>query len=516
MSELGLDGGPEAQRMSETELKFGVPERATADVERRLRQLGGRAQAIESHYWDSADRRLARQGLSLRLRKAGGRWEQTLKASGPSPVERFEETVSRPGRWEAGGPSPEPWMFAGSPAGKRLDAALAGGKQAPVLERVHTSLVTRLAVDVEIGGAEIEIALDRGAVATGARSLPVRELEAELKHGDVSGLIAFARASVDVHGMWLSTITKASRGGRLATASAEPRAVKATPPDLDQAESGEDLFRAVLRSCLDQVLANASVLAEGDVEDDVVHQLRVGIRRLRTAWRELGAWSGSLGPGWEAPAAEVFRALGDYRDRHTIATTMEERLRAAGSPAPALGMGTTPSSGDPVLWVRSPSFQHALISLLAFLVGPATPPSARLAADALRDAREHTLANHLHKLHVRLSRDARRFDQLAGTDRHRVRKRLKRLRYLSELVAPLYRGGRVRAFLKRLEPAQDELGHYMDLVVAIDLSKQSAEAGEARAWFNVGWLEAQMPGAVKRCGSALGRVASAKPFWKVK
>jgi len=501
--------------MSEPELKVGVPERVTADVDRRLRQRGGRAQAIESHYWDSADRRLARSGLSLRLRKAGGRWEQTLKASGPSPVERFEETVSRPGRWEAGGPAPEPWMFAGSPAGKRLDAALAGGKHAAVLERVHTSLVTRLSVHVEIGGAEIELALDRGAIAAGARSLPLRELEAELKHGDVSGLIAFARASVDVHGMWLSTITKASRGAQLAAAAAEARAVKATPPDLDQAQSGEAIFRAVLRSCLDQVLANASVLAEGDVDDDVVHQLRVGIRRLRTAWRELGAWSGSLGAGWEAPAAEVFRALGDYRDRHTVATTMEERLRAAGSPEPALRAPAQSSSGDPILWVRSPSFQHALISLLAFLIEPATADSAAPAGDA-RDEREHTLAAHLHKLHARLSRDARRFDQLAETDRHRVRKRLKRLRYLSELVAPLYRGGLVRAFLKRLEPAQDELGHYMDLVVAIDLSKQSAEAGEARAWFNVGWLEAQLPDAVKRCGSALGRVASAKPFWKGK
>jgi len=55
--------------MSETELKFGGPERVTADVDRRLRQLGGRAQAIESHYWDSADRRLVESVLSLRLRK---------------------------------------------------------------------------------------------------------------------------------------------------------------------------------------------------------------------------------------------------------------------------------------------------------------------------------------------------------------------------------------------------------------------------------------------------------------
>jgi hypothetical protein len=43
-----------------------------------------------------------------------------------------------------------------------------------------------------------------------------------------------------------------------------------------------------------------------------------------------------------------------------------------------------------------------------------------------------------------------------------------------------------------------------------------AEAGESRAWFNVGWLKAQLPEAVKRCGRALGRVAAAKPFWIAK
>ena len=55
-----------------------------------------------------------------------------------------------------------------------------------------------------------------------------------------------------------------------------------------------------------------------------------------------------------------------------------------------------------------------------------------------------------------------------------------------ELVAPLYRGGRVGRFLEQLEPAQDELGHYMDLMVALRLAHDVIDAGEARAWFNVG------------------------------
>jgi inorganic triphosphatase YgiF len=54
--------------MSEIELKFGVPDDALPAIERALRRLGARPRPIESHYWDSADRRLAQAGLSLRLR----------------------------------------------------------------------------------------------------------------------------------------------------------------------------------------------------------------------------------------------------------------------------------------------------------------------------------------------------------------------------------------------------------------------------------------------------------------
>jgi len=379
---------------------------------------------------------------------------------------------------------------------------------------VHASLVTRRAVRVEIEGAELELALDRGVISAGARSIALCELEAELKHGDAAGLIAFARASIDAHGLWLSTTTKAARGHRLAAGEAGPRSAKAERPALDKRQDGEELFRAVLRSCLDHVLANASALAEGHVDDDVVHQLRVGIRRLRTASRELGAWKGALGAGWEAPMVQVFRELGDYRNRRTVAGTMGKRLLAAGSPAPALGLSTKTAVSDPVRSVRSASFQHALLDLLAFLMAPARPFAFHPAGDASGDDGRRTIAARLDKLHARLKRDAHRFEHLAEGERHRARKRLKRLRYLSELVASLYRRVRFRSFVEHLEPAQDELGHYMDLVVAARMAGDSVAAGDARAWFNVGWLKAQSPRAIERCRKALARVASARPYWR--
>jgi len=502
--------------MSEIELKFGVPTASLAKVESALRRLGARASPIQSHYWDSADRRLAKAGMSLRLRKSADRWEQTVKATGASPAARLEETVPRPGRWNASGPLPELSMFAGTEAGRLLDAALArrhGG--APALQRVHRSAIGRRAVRIESRGADIEIALDRGAVVAGDRSLPVCELEAELKRGDFAALVDFGHDTIDAHGMWLSTIAKSTRGERLSGPPGEPRAVKAKPARLRGAASGEEIFRAIMRSCLDQVLANASVLAEDEIDEEVVHQLRVGLRRMRTAWRELGAWRGSLAPGWEAPAAECFRALGDYRDRKTVAAAMQQQLADAGSPNPALQ--PPGPSVDPGAVVRAPRFQHALLDVLAFLTDArpeAAPDAVPGHVGQASDSPRHTIGVHLDKLHARLKRDARRFAQFGEPERHGVRKRLKRIRYLSELVAPLYRGGRVGRFLGELEPAQDELGHYMDLVVAARMAGDSVAAGDARAWFNVGWLKAQSPRAIERCRKALARVASARPYWR--
>ena len=502
------------RRMPEIELKFGLTEAAAAAVASALRARDATTEAIESRYWDSADRRLARAALSLRLRRTTGGWEQTVKAAGASPAERLEETVARPGDWDEA-PIPELWLHAGSAAGRLLDAALAkgAGKAAP-LALVHTTVLRRSTVRVGIDGADLEVALDRGSVRAGERSLPLCEVEVELKHGDVGAMVAIGRAGVDAHGLWLSTVSKAMRGSWLADGAGAPRAVKATPARIARGAEGPEIFRAVLRSCVDHVLANASLLAEGNVDDEVVHQLRVGLRRLRTARRELGDWRGALDDGWQAPAAQTFRKLGEYRDRKTVAASMEQQLAAAGSPDPALRPASSPGMVDPVATVRDASFQHALLDLVAFLLEPASRGATHDAACADHDAAGHVVAGRLDKLHQRLQRDARRFEQLDEHARHGVRKRLKRLRYLCELVAPMYKRRRVERFLDTLEPAQDELGRYVDLLVATDLAHEVVDSGDARAWFNVGWFKAQVPRAIEHCGKSLRRVVDADPYWR--
>src|SRR5205085_944335 len=157
--------------VSEIELKFGLTDDAASAVDVALRERGATSEEIESRYWDSADHRLAQASLSLRLRRTAEGWEQTVKAAGPSPAERLEETVARPGDWGERAPAPEVWLHAGTEAGALLDAMLTrrGGKMVP-LQLVHTSFVRRSTLRVEARGADLEVSLDRGTIEAGARS----------------------------------------------------------------------------------------------------------------------------------------------------------------------------------------------------------------------------------------------------------------------------------------------------------------------------------------------------------
>lgn len=499
--------------MNETELKLEAPPSAIRAIDASLRGLGARNTSIDSRYHDTIDGRLAAARLSLRTRRTSGRWEQTVKAPGKHALDRLEETVPRPGLWGDEGPPVDPALHHGTPAGELLMAALRGADSAPTVPAyVHGSRVSRRSITLAANSARIEVAFDRGTIVAGDRSLPICEVEYELKDGDPRALIEFARAGIEAHGMWLSTLSKAARGDALAHRGGAFVATRARPPELRSSMSAAELRRAVLAACLDQVGANASVLAGGQVDDEVVHQLRVGLRRLRTAARELDGGDGQAGA--EGALVCAFRALGDYRDRATVAASLRDELAAAGAPEPLPlwpATATATATVDPVALLRDAGFQHALLDVVEAVMAPASPAVAN---GALKRSRSQAaIAARLTLLHAELEKAAKRFARLDEDDRHRVRKRLKRLRYLAELVAPLYAKRRVERYLDRLRPAQDELGAYVDHVVATRLAREAVAAGDTPAWFNVGWLSAQMPLDVERCRRALREASTARPFW---
>jgi triphosphatase len=516
----------------EIEFKFQVPAGSLQAVQKELRRAAVARTHMQARYFDTEDGALAANGVALRLRKEGRRWVQTVKALGDGPLHRLEHNVDLGLARRGELPMADARRHQGTPAGERLDALLSQHGEAPLVETFATD-IWRSTRNTRLGRSTVELALDIGRViapASGGRQervSPVCELELELTQGSVADLAALAQRWSQRHGLWFSTVSKAERGERLREA-AEPapsRAIKARPPQFAGSDGAgskgglhigaREVQRAVLAACLAQILPNASEIAGGSEEAEAVHQLRVGIRRLRSALRDLDG----LAPerfdtkAWEPPLVDAFRDLGVQRDRDVLSASLQPHLQAAGAPLcelpPSADAQQAPSPGDVV---RNPRFQQLLVDLIAFSA-PSEAMEEAATGKEEGDAVRKVLAARLNKLHRQLVRAGKRFEDLPIEEQHRARKRLKRLRYLSEFVAPLFDKPKAERYVQHLLPAQDTLGEYNDEVMAIDAYRSAAEQ-DPRAWFAVGWLRARCPEQAKACGKALASLADARKFWK--
>ena len=193
------------------------------------------------------------------------------------------------------------------------------------------------------------------------------------------------------------------------------------------------------------------------------------------------------------------------------------RLAAAGGP-PVVLAGDRSAALSPAEAMQAAPFQAVLVALIGFVSGHIDGDAAGAAVEgtgaeslAANETRRRLQAR-LNKLHARTVRDGKNFESLTPDEQHAVRKRLKRLRYLAEFVAPLFKGKKVRRYLERLEPAQDALGRYNDDIVALQ-AYRDAVTTDPRAWFAVGWLNAHQAADAHRCMKALRRIDDAPTFW---
>ena len=491
--------------MGELELKFQVPRHQLASLQRELKRHGARSTPMLARYFDTTDGLLARHGLSLRLRKEGRKWVQTLKAQGDSAVHRLEHNA--PVRTVPGAhPELDVARHERTEAGAALQQALAQAQSPGLVERYVTDVV-RLACELRPAGAVVEAALDLGSVNADGRVMPICELELEHKSGDPRALFALARAWSGHGGLWLNTLSKPRRGSVLADGQDHGPPFKASTPELDERVDGEELLRIVLRSVLSQVLGNASELASGSTADEHVHQMRVGLRRLRTALRELEPLAQGIDKAWEAPLADAFSRLGEVRDNEVVAKAVRPLLEQAG--APKLEWDAPRIHNDLGEIARDPKLQAVLLDVLDFASRDATPASS---ARSPAQAHEHVEAR-LSKLHKQVTKGGKKFIDLPPVEQHKVRKRLKRLRYLAEFVETLWPDKATRRYLRHLGPAQDALGAHNDIAVAQELFRKDAKKNPD-ALFAAGYLQAHLGMTAQAAHDALKQVADTPRFWK--
>jgi triphosphatase len=483
----------------ETELKFQVPPQTLDAVRRAVDTASARHIVMQARYFDTPDRCLAAAGIALRLRLEGQRWVQAVKAPGAHAMVRFEHEVVLEG--DGTEPLPDLARHAGTAVAATLADALAAGSGP--LQVVFETRFDRTWRVLRHAGAVVELALDIGEVRAGARRAPLCEVEFELRSGAVAGLLSLAARWVQRHGLWLDVRSKAERGQRLARGASAGPAVPANAPLLRAEMTGDAALRAIVGACLAQVLPNAADLAAGVGGPEHLHQLRVGLRRLRCALRLFGDLSPVTGPRWAAVLRELFGVLGARRDRDVLLAVVLPALREAG--APLAELPPAPAQGVSVALLCGPQFNRLLLDLMAF---------AHAAAAASPDAPAMPVAPfgelvwpRLEHLRRQLRRDAKGFAAFDEVARHRSRKRLKRLRYGLDFVGGWLAPKVARRCQARLKDAQDLLGRYHDLAVA-EQAFSAQVPHDPRAWFAVGWLQAQREQLVQPARAALAGVAA--------
>ncbi|MGA0611792.1 CHAD domain-containing protein [Caldimonas sp. KR1-144] len=505
--------------LQEIELRLQVAPAALPGLRRALAATAARhsRMRLQAVYVDTPERALAAAGIALRLRKEGRRWVQTIKLGPLHATARGEHNVAvdaPPGTR----PAIDPARHAGTPMGEALAAVLAAA-QAPLVERYRTD-ITRSLTRRRTRFGQVELALDVGEIVADdpaggePRRWPVRELEIELLSGSPRAVFDTAQRWIDAHGLWLDSRSKAERGDRLARGELQAAAVKAgATASLPADASPSQAWRAFVEACLAQALPNASELAAGTGQPEHVHQLRVALRRLRSAARLCAGWPGvppSVGPDaapFLAQAAELFRALGVTRDADVMAQgwgpLVAATLEAAGLPP----LVPPPAAADePSALLRRPEASRLWLQLIGqtFEAEPAGPAGATARA---------RVAERLDAWHRRTTRDAKRFESLDDAALHALRKRLKRLRYATEFAEPWFGSRAARRYARSLARLQDALGAFNDHASARALVAALAPS-QPQALYALGWLDAQRDALHADIGRALKRWRKVQPYWR--
>lgn len=407
-----------------------------------------------STYFDTPDLDLHAAGFSVRVRRKTGATIQTVKADDSGAAGLFV----RP-EWER--PIPDDTPVIDEASGPLL--SLLGGR--PLVPR-FVSDVTRSVRTIARDGASIELAIDEGAVKVGDLSQAVCELELELKDGTPASLFAFARALNARIPLRLGVQSKSERGYELAEGRVR-RAVKAEPITLSPEDDARTAFATIAQACIRQFRLNEPLLVEGG-DVDAVHQARVGLRRLRSAFslfkqlfeRDLRADFLRAELKWLASE------LGEVRNLDVLIQRTEGRVRARLAKARLTALEKV--KGE----LASRRTRELMIDLAEWLaIGDwrLAPHNPKLARKPILDFAADSLDVH----RKRLKKRGRHLSRLDDERRHEARIEAKKLRYASEFFASLWQDKRGKrrhkAFLGALEDLQDQLGHLNDIATAPDV-----------------------------------------------
>jgi triphosphatase len=509
----------------EVELKLELPPAAVPQLRKLplIRSIEASAKRFKqvSVYFDTDEQKLRRQGLTLRVRRIGDRYIQTVKATRNANILVRSE-------WESEIADGQPDL---AMARDTVLNGLLTHKSCRKLRPQFETRVRRTVFPLERDGAVIALALDEGTIKTGGASMRICEIELELQQGGQEHLFDVARLLTRALPVQLGLTSKSERGYRLLhgeqTAPVKFSAI-ALAPDMPTREA----FREIGRACLQQIAGNEPALLKDDAEG--VHQMRVGLRRLRAAIAlfsamledpqtekikaELKWLTAELGPARELEVliARVVRPVKQRRSGWDDIPKLSQQFARQRAAALARARGA----------IASERYRLLKIEIAAWLEsGQWATPRDDLVRDRGAMPIETFASEQLSLDRRKLRKKAKSFAQLDAPRRHKLRIQAKKLRYAADFFSALFSGKRTgkrrEKFLAALEAVQDSLGDLNDIAVHESIISAAGirhrPISRKRA-FAAGLLtgreDARIDAAMAAAEAALGRFAKAKRYWR--
>jgi len=508
------------------ELRFALDPKRLSDLTsgERLQQLDAGApvrRELHSIYYDTEDLSLRRRDFALRVRGDDAGWIQTLEraAVGPWGLCAREEYEAR---------------LSGAPPDLEAicDAAIRGrlrkstGKR-PLIAVFETRML-RTTQRLELDRTSCLLGIEVGEIRAGSAAQSICELGFELERGDPAALLEFAVELNASIGVRFESERKVDRGYAL-FGDERPRAQKASSIELERDASLGDAMLDSLRSCADQIVANLACSREG-VDPEGVHQLRIGIRRLRAA---LGLFRDALPEHewmnlrgelrWLASESGQVRDLDVFIEQFLVPAA---RFVADPKPLECL-QAIAVSRRNALQQAFRKKLDSARFTRLVLVIGQCLQRCSAngIGRVAYRDSLSKPAAEFASRALAKRYAKAEERGAAAASgsmaDRHALRIELKKLRYASEFLASLFRKKRGRRFIRELEGLQEVLGSLNDVRVARRLARSLGEAREASraelergATALDGWTAQLVSRAEPKLAKRWQHFAEVEPFWR--
>jgi triphosphatase len=509
----------------ETELKLRIAPEQLAKLKRHTLLKAHSVTRPATHrlyniYYDTPKLELHSSGMALRLRHVGGLWLQTLKGGGS-----MQAGLHQRNEWEI--PVSGPTLDFSAPKVAEWKEHLPSSLR----KKLHPVFVTdffRTSRMLNFHGSQIELCIDQGMISLEHRSLPVCELELELKSGEPQQLFELALEILGIVPFELEAVSKAEQGYRLLSGYTE-HPVKAAAAVLAKTDTLPEVLKTLIWSCLQHFQDNLpGVMRHGLITSDVaeyLHQMRVALRRLRVVlrmaekvradeqlaglYKEASALCVALGRirEWDVFCAQAVQPMCKRRPGHA---GLQALLAASKRQRAALYSALREDS-------QARELQRLLLRFAVWMNSGYWKQTAR---QPFTDQQaQDFVTRRLQKLAKRFALSEKQLKTADAAQLHALRILAKKLRYSAEFFAFLYDKQKAGAYLAVLSKVQEVLGQINDIAAArrlLDwLATDTALAGHQDVVdLTNGWIEHELSVQLRALRKCMQELNKQPVFWK--